>query len=336
MKQQIQNISNLDELEQIRLKLLGRNGEITTKMKSLGSLPQEERKQAGAELNKLKNEVSSLIDNKKQVLELEALNQKLSSEKIDVTLPVRNEQKGSIHPITKVINEASDIMRAMGFNQVDGPEIEEDWYNFEALNFPPNHPARLMHDTFYLVEGNGKTPLLRTHTSPVQVRTMIDNKPPFRIFSLGKTYRCDSDATHTPMFHQVEGLLIDKNINMGHLKGCLSEFLERFFGVKVPLRFRPSYFPFTEPSAEVDVQCTRDKSSVKIGVGTDWLELLGCGMVHPNVLKNVGIDPNKYQGFAFGLGIDRLAMLKYGIPDLRDFFEPDNRWLEHYGFGVFG
>ncbi len=334
MKTQIENeitaISTTADLEAIRIKYLGKNGEITAQMKTLGKLPPEDRKAKGAELNQLKNHVAGLIDTKKSALETEELNAKLQSEKIDVTLPVRERASGSIHPITQVIEEVCDIMRSMGFEQKTGPEIEDDWHNFEALNFPPNHPARLMHDTFFLPDGH----VLRTHTSPVQIRAMENEKPPFRIFSLGKTYRCDSDATHTPMFHQVEGLYVDKNINMGHLKGCLEEFLEKFFGVEVPLRFRPSYFPFTEPSAEVDVQCTRTKTTVKIGEGDGWMELLGCGMVNPNVLKNVGVDPDEYQGFAFGLGIDRIAMLKYGIPDLRDFFEADSRWLNHYGFSA--
>lgn len=331
IEKEINTICNTSDLEAIRIKYLGKNGEITAQMKTLGKLPPEERKAKGAELNVLKNLVENLIEAKKETLETKELNAKLQSEKIDITLPVREKSKGSIHPITQVIEEVCNIMRSMGFEQKTGPEIEDDWHNFEALNFPQNHPARLMHDTFFLSDGH----VLRTHTSPVQIRTMENEKPPFRIFSLGKTYRCDSDATHTPMFHQVEGLYVDKDINMGHLKGCLSEFLEKFFGVKVPLRFRPSYFPFTEPSAEVDVQCMRSKTTIKIGEGDGWLELLGCGMVNPNVLKNVGVDPEEYQGFAFGLGIDRIAMLKYGIPDLRDFFEADSRWLNHYGFGAF-
>ena len=261
------------------------------------------------------------------------LNARLASEKIDVTLPARPSVQGKIHPVTQVIEEITAIFADMGFAVAEGPDIETDDYNFDKLNIPESHPARRMHDTFYLQgNGDGKA-LLRTHTSPVQIRTMQGGKPPFRFIAPGSTYRCDSDLTHTPMFHQIEGFVIDKGINMGHLKGCLIEFLKAFFELdEVPVRFRPSFFPFTEPSAEVDIGCKRSRDELKIGAGDDWLEVLGCGMVHPNVLKNCNLDPNEWQGFAFGMGVERLAMLKYGIPDLRTFFDSDTRWLSHYGF----
>lgn len=321
-------------LESIRVSYLGKSGVITSKMKTLGTLLPEERKTFGSELNNLKNEVHNLIEKKKNSLEEEELNKKLVSEKIDVTLPCRPEQEGKIHPITQVIAEVTEIFSTMGFTVADGPEIEDDFHNFTALNIPEEHPARQMHDTFYFPKDkNGKQNLLRTHTSPVQIRYMENNKPPFKIIAPGRTYRCDSDITHSPMFHQVEGLYIGKGVNMAHLKGCLIQFVQAFFGIdNVPVRFRPSFFPFTEPSAEMDIGCTRAGGELKIGEGKGWMEILGCGMVHPNVLKNAGIDSDKWQGFAFGLGIERLAMLKYGIPDLRTFFESDARWLDHYGF----
>jgi phenylalanyl-tRNA synthetase alpha chain len=264
-------------------------------------------------------------------LNREAINARLASETEDITLPVRETARGKIHPITQTIEEMITICADLGFSVVEGPEIETDYYNFEALNFPAHHPAREMHDTFYLA-GEEK-PVLRTHTSPVQIRTMQNGTPPFRVIAPGATYRCDSDQTHTPKFHQIEGLVIDKNIHMGHLKGCLSQIFEAFFEVDtLPMRFRPSYFPFTEPSAEVDIGCKKDKESLIIGGGNDWLEIAGCGMVHPNVLKECGLDPDEWQGFAFGMGVERMAMLKYGIPDLRQFFQSDARWLDHYGF----
>jgi phenylalanyl-tRNA synthetase alpha chain len=320
-------------LEETRVALLGKKGKLTEALKTLGQASPEERKTLGALLNQIKQEISEALETKKAALAEIELNARLDSEKLDVTLPVRTESTGKIHPITQVTEEITAIFAGLGFSVADGPDIEDDDTNFTALNIPESHPARQMHDTFYL-QGNGdnKT-VLRTHTSPVQIRTMRAGKPPFRFIALGSTYRCDSDLTHTPMFHQVEGLVIDKNINMGHLKGCISEFLKVFFELdEVPVRFRPSFFPFTEPSAEVDIGCARGKDSLKIGAGDDWLEIMGCGMVHPNVLKNCGIDPAEWQGFAFGMGIERLAMLKYGIPDLRTFFESDARWLEHYGF----
>jgi phenylalanyl-tRNA synthetase alpha chain len=325
-------------LEDQRIALFGKKGRITEILKTLGSADPETRKTLGAALNVIKQELAEAIDSKKAELAAAELNARLVSEKIDVTLPARPEAQGRIHPVTQVIEEITAIFADMGFSVAEGPDIEDDYFNFSALNIPESHPARQMHDTFYLQGnsnkegGDGKT-LLRTHTSPVQIRTMKNGKPPFRFIAPGSTYRCDSDITHTPMFHQVEGFVIDKGIHMGHLKGCIIEFLKAFFELdQVPVRFRPSFFPFTEPSAEVDIGCSRSKDELKIGAGSDWLEVMGCGMVHPNVLKNCNLDPNDWQGFAFGMGVERLAMLKYGIPDLRTFFEGDVRWLKHYGF----
>mgnify|MGYP001273896647 CR=1 FL=1 len=284
-----------------------------------------------SELNSIKDELQIAISNKIQDIEIKEINSKLQNEKIDVTLPERSFSQGKIHPVSQVIDEISSIFSEIGFNVEEGPDVENEYNNFTALNTPDNHPARDMHDTFYL--DNNKEYLLRTHTSPVQVRTMLKGKPPFKIIAPGRTYRSDSDQTHSPMFHQVEGLHIDKNINMGHLKGCLNYFIKEFFEVnKIKMRFRPSHFPFTEPSAEVDIGYKIKDGKIIIGEGDKWLEILGCGMVHPNVLKNVKVDPSKYQGYAFGIGIDRLAMLKYGINDLRSFFETDYRWLNHFGF----
>ncbi len=320
-------------LEEQRVALLGKKGIITEALKTLGQANPEERKTLGAALNQIKNEVTEAIEARKRDLAMAELNQRLASEKIDVTLPARPEPQGKIHPVTQVIEEITTIFAAMGFSVAEGPDIETDEYNFDKLNIPESHPARQMHDTFYLQgNGDGKT-LLRTHTSPVQIRVMSGSRPPFRIIAPGSTYRCDSDLTHTPMFHQVEGFVIDKSIHMGHLKGCIIEFLKAFFELDdVPVRFRPSFFPFTEPSAEVDIGCARNKDEIRIGAGADWLEIMGCGMVHPNVLRNCNLDPNEWQGFAFGLGVERMAMLKYGIPDLRTFFDSDVRWLKHYGF----
>lgn len=321
-------------LEEVRVSALGKKGRITDLMKGLGAMDPDARKEAGQALNRLKGEVASAIEGRKQALETEALNAKLLEERIDVTLPVRPGQDGRIHPISQTIDEVVAILGEMGFTVAEGPDIEDDWHNFTALNIPPDHPARQEHDTFYLPEdAEGARRVLRTHTSPVQIRTMQNGAPPFRIIAPGRTYRCDYDATHSPMFHQVEGLLVDEKTHMGHLKGCLIDFCRAFFGVDdLPVRFRASYFPFTEPSAEVDIGCTREGGEFRIGRGDDWLEILGCGMVNPNVLKNCGIDPDKYQGFAFGMGVERMAMLKYGIPDLRTFYESDLRWLRHYGF----
>ncbi len=321
-------------LEELRVSALGKKGRITALMKALGSLAPEDRKAMGQALNQLKNDVAAAIEARKQALGEAELDARLKTEAIDVTLPVRPEEEGRIHPISQTIDEVVAILGEMGFSVAEGPDIEEDWYNFTALNIPPEHPARQEHDTFYLpIEKDGLRKVLRTHTSPVQIHTMQTEKPPIRIIVPGRTYRCDYDATHSPMFNQVEGLLIDKTTHMGHLKGCLIEFCRAYFGVEdLPVRFRPSYFPFTEPSAEVDIGCTRKDGEFRIGRGDDWLEILGCGMVNPKVLENCGIDPNEYQGFAFGIGLERLAMLKYGIPDLRTFFESDLRWLRHYGF----
>ncbi len=321
------------ELEDIRVALLGKKGKITEELKKLGSCSPEERKAMGAALNQIKEQITNALEEKKSALADSELNARLTAEKLDITLPTYAEKRGKIHPITQVTEEITAIFADLGFTAEVGPDIEDDEHNFSALNIPESHPARQMHDTFYLHgKGDNKT-VLRTHTSPVQIRTMRAGKPPFRFIATGSTYRCDSDLTHTPMFHQIEGLVIDKEINMGHLRGCISEFLRVFFELdNVPVRFRPSFFPFTEPSAEIDIGCARSKDSLKIGAGNDWLEIGGCGMVHPNVLKNCGINPDEWQGFAFGMGIERLAMLKYGIPDLRTFFESDVRWLTHYGF----
>ncbi len=330
--------SDLPSLEEARVTALGKKGRITDLMKTLGTLGPEERKETGAALNVLKDEIAGLIARQEEALKSQALDARLAAETLDVTLSPRPEKKGHIHPVSQTMEELAALFADMGFTIAEGPDIEDDWHNFTALNFPPGHPAREMHDTFYLPDdpaekGEAAKKLLRTHTSTVQVRYMTQNKPPIRIIVMGRTYRSDYDMTHTPMFHQCEGLVIDRNINMGHLKGCLMDFARTYFGVDdLPVRFRPSFFPFTEPSAEVDIGCDRSGGGLKIGAGKDWLEILGCGMVHPNVIKNCGLDPAEYQGFAFGMGIERIAMLKYGIPDLRTFFESDVRWLEHYGF----
>jgi len=322
---------DLNSVNQIKTDLFGKNGKISNEFKKLGSIAVEERKKFASELNSIKDEIQTAISKKIQDLEIIEINSKLQNEKIDVTLPERSFNQGKIHPVSQVIDEISSIFSEIGFNVEEGPDVENEYNNFTALNTPDNHPARDMHDTFYL--DNNKEYLLRTHTSPVQVRTMLKGKPPFKIIAPGRTYRSDSDQTHSPMFHQVEGLHIDKNINMGHLKGCLNYFIKEFFEVnKIKMRFRPSHFPFTEPSAEVDIGYKIKDGKIIIGEGDKWLEILGCGMVHPNVLKNVKVDPSKYQGYAFGIGIDRLAMLKYGINDLRSFFETDYRWLNHFGF----
>jgi phenylalanyl-tRNA synthetase alpha chain len=323
-------------LEEARIESLGRKGRLTGLMKTLGGLDPEARKARGAALNALKDEVTAALETAQQRLAGAALAARLAEEKVDVTLPVAPLAEGRIHPISQTIAELTEIFGEMGFSVAEGPHIEEDFYNFTALNIPPEHPARQEHDTFYLPErADGTRLVLRTHTSPVQIRTMLQQKPPIRIIVPGRTFRCDHDATHSPMFHQVEGLVIDRATHMGHLKGCLIEFCRAFFGIDdLPVRFRPSYFPFTEPSAEVDIGCSREGGTLKIGAGADWLEILGSGMVHPKVLLNCGIDPTEYQGFAFGMGIERIAMLKYGIPDLRTFYESDVRWLRHFGFAA--
>ena len=326
-------------LEAVRVSALGKKGRVSDLMKGLGAMSPEERKVMGPALNGLKDRVLGAITSRRQELEDASLEARLATERTDVTLPVRESpiEAGRIHPVSQVLDELTAVFADMGFSVAEGPDIEDDFHNFGALNIPPEHPARQMHDTFYFDEDdNGSRMVLRTHTSPVQIRTMMAGPPPYRIIAPGRTYRCDSDQTHTPMFHQVEGLVIDKTTHLGHLKWCLEEFCKAFFEVdSVKMRFRPSYFPFTEPSLEVDVGCARLGNEIRIGEGDDWLEILGCGMVHPQVLRNVGLDPDEYQGFAFGMGIDRIAMLKYGIPDLRAFFDADLRWLRHYGFRAF-
>ena len=327
----IDTVKTKDDLQNIKSEYFGKNGQITLQFKILGSLDSEKRKEFASNLNKIKEDLAYQLEQKNLEIETSEINDKLKNEKVDVTLPVRPYRKGKIHPVSQVIDEISSIFSEIGFSVAEGPDVETEYNNFTALNTPEEHPARDMHDTFYLEEN--KKLLLRTHTSPVQIRTMMSSKPPFKIIVPGRTYRCDSDQTHAPMFHQLEGLHIDKGITMGHLKGCLDYFIKEFFEVKnVKMRFRPSHFPFTEPSAEVDIGYRIEKGKIIIGEGDKWLEVLGCGMVHPNVLKKVKIDTKKYQGFAFGIGIDRLAMLKYGINDLRAFFEADYRWLSHFGF----
>ena len=338
-----------EALEELRIKVLGRRGSLTLAMRELGALEPEERRRSGAAMNDAKDRITAALGEAAARLGRAALDQRIAGERADVTLPVPFATAGRLHPISQTIDEIVAIFGEMGFAVAEGPHIEEDFYNFTALNIPPEHPARQEHDTFYLPPrpgyrtnraatsaadgGDGSRLVLRTHTSPVQSRTMLAQQPPIRIIVPGRTFRCDHDATHSPMFHQVEGLVIDRTTHMGHLKGCLIEFCRAFFGLDdLPVRFRPSYFPFTEPSAEVDIGCSRSAGELKIGAGGDWLEILGSGMVHPQVLKNCGIDPSEYQGFAFGMGIERIAMLKYGIPDLRAFYDSDLRWLRHYGF----
>lgn len=328
--------SDESSLETVRLTALGKKGSISALLATLGKMSPDERKTQGALINALKDKVSDALSARREILKDAALEARLSSEKVDVSLPVREApvETGRIHPISQVMDELTAIFADMGFSIAEGPDVESDDYNFTKLNFPDGHPAREMHDTFFFnPREDGTRKLLRTHTSPVQVRTMLNVKPPIRVICPGRTYRCDSDQTHTPMFHQVEGLVIDKTAHMGNLKWILEEFCKAFFEVpNVTMRFRPSFFPFTEPSMEVDIQCKRQDGEIRFGEGEDWLEILGCGMVHPNVLRNCGIDPDEYQGFAWGMGIDRIAMLKYGMPDLRPFFEADMRWLAHYGF----
>jgi len=322
---------DLNQIGQVKSDLFGKDGLITNKFKKISTISESERKKYATELNNIKDEFQDLINLKLSEVEILEVNEKLKNEKIDVTLPERPIIRGKIHPVSQTIDEISSIFSEIGFSVEEGPDVENEYNNFTALNTPDYHPARDMHDTFYLDEKKQK--LLRTHTSPVQIRTMLKGKPPFKIIAPGRTYRSDSDQTHAPMFHQVEGLHIDKDINMGHLKGCLNYFIKEFFEVdKIKMRFRPSHFPFTEPSAEVDIGYKIENGKIVIGEGDQWLEILGCGMVHPNVLKNVKVDPDKFQGYAFGIGIDRLAMLKYGINDLRAFFECDYRWLNHFGF----
>jgi phenylalanyl-tRNA synthetase alpha chain len=328
--------ASLDEarLEAVRVAALGKKGSISERMKSLGAMNPEERRAAGAALNAIKERVAEAISLRKAELQEKALEARLAGERVDVTLPVRPETAGTIHPVSQVWDEIVQIFGDLGFAVAEGPHIEDDFHNFTALNMPPEHPARQEHDTFYFNErADGSRMVLRTHTSPVQIRTMLSQKPPIRIIAPGRTFRCDSDMTHTPMFNQIEGLAVDETTHLGHLKWVLAEFCKAFFEVDdVKMRFRASHFPFTEPSMEVDINCSWEGGQVKIGQGSSWLEILGSGMVHPNVLKAGGIDPARYQGWAFGMGLDRIAMLKYGIPDLRAFFEADLRWLRHYGF----
>ena len=333
----IKEANSLDDLENLRVQVLGKKGSITSLMKQLGSLEPDKRREAGQILNSLQKNIIESIDNKKSSLEETYLNEKLKNEALDITLPTRPENIGRIPPLSKTMDEVISIFAQMGFTVAEGPDIESDFYNFTALNIPQEHPARQEHDTFYFNEDeNGERKVLRTHTSPVQIRTMEKLKPPLRVIVPGRTYRSDHDATHSPMFHQCEGLVIGDKLNMSHLKGCLIDFCRIFFGVDdLPVRFRPSYFPFTEPSAEVDIGCSRKSGELIIGEGDEWLEILGSGMVNPRVLQNCGLDPNEHQGFAFGMGLERVAMLKYGIPDLRPFFDSDLRWMKHYGFFPF-
>ena len=332
--QQVASASDEAALEAVRVATLGKKGSISEQMKALGNMGPEERKSAGAALNVLKDRITEAIAARKAVLQEVLLEQRLASEKIDVTLPARAEPRGTVHPVSQVWEEVVQIFGDLGFAVAEGPHIEDDFHNFTALNIPPEHPARQEHDTFYFNEKpDGSRMVLRTHTSPVQIRTMLAQKPPIRIIAPGRTFRNDSDMTHTPMFNQIEGLVIDETTHMGHLKWILAEFCKSFFeGDDVKMRFRASHFPFTEPSMEVDINCSWEGGQVKIGQGSSWLEILGSGMVHPNVIKAGSLDPDKYQGYAFGMGLDRIAMLKYGIPDLRAFFEADLRWLRHYGF----
>lgn len=333
----IAKAADVKMLEDIKVAVLGKKGAITEQMKGLALLSVDEKKVVGQKLNLVKGEIEQALDNRKEELAKRELDEKLKKETIDVTLPIRDENLGRVHPVSKIYEEVVAIFGEMGFEIADGPDIEDQFHNFNALNTPANHPARQMQDTFYIPNPESDnfddSYVVRTQTSAVQIRTMEKKQPPIRIIAPGRTYRSDYDATHTPMFHQVEGLVVDKVTTFANLKGCLYDFVKAFFELdELPVRYRPSYFPFTEPSAEMDIGCKKSKTELKIGAGNDWLEILGCGMVHPNVLKACGINPDEYQGFAFGMGLDRLAMLKYGIPDLRTFFESDVRWLKHYGF----
>ena len=325
-------------VEELRVSALGKSGAISGLLKGMGAMSPEERREKGPLINGLRDRVQAALSARKAELEAAELDARLKAERVDLSLPARPRRKGSVHPTMQVMDEMIALFAEMGFAVAEGPDVEDDFHNFTALNFPPKHPAREMHDTFFLTPDpeTGERKVLRTHTSPVQVRTMMSRKPPIRIIAPGRTFRKDSDATHTPMFHQVEGLVIDKGIHMGHLKWTLETFVARFFELDgIDARFRPHHFPFTEPSAEMDIRCDRSGGTLKLNEGDDWMEILGCGMVHPNVLRACGLDPEEWQGFAFGLGVDRLAMLKYGIPDLRPMFEADVRCLAHYGFSPF-
>ena len=332
---QVSAADTMAMLDEARVHILGKKGVLTAQLKKLGGMAPEARKDFGQAINILKDEIQIALEARALTLKQQEMQLRLAEERLDVSQPARLRQSGKIHPITQTIDEIIAIFGQMGFSWAEGPEIETDWYNFTAMNMPADHAARQMQDTFYMAgySGDEGSLVLRTHTSPVQARTMLSQTPPIRIIAPGRTFRSDYDATHTPMFHQVEGLVIDETAHMGHLKGVLIDFLKAFFGLEdVKLRLRPSYFPFTEPSAEVDMQCDRSGGQLKLGEGEDWLEILGSGMVHPTVLENCKIDSQKYQGFAFGIGIERLAMLKYGIPDLRTFFDGDQNWIQHYGF----
>jgi len=320
--------TDLRALDDVRVKYLGKKGEISALLKGLGKLSAEERPAAGARINVARDQVNEALEARKQSLEQASLNEKLSGETIDVTLPGRGEASGALHPVTRTRRRIEDFFNALGYEVSEGPEVEDDFHNFEALNIPGHHPARAMHDTFYFGDGR----LLRTHTSPVQIRVMENGKPPFRIIAPGRVYRCDSDLTHTPMFHQVEGLLVDENVSFADLRGTVAAFLQAFFEVDdLAVRFRPSYFPFTEPSAEVDIGCVMcSGKGCRVCKQTGWLEIMGCGMVHPKVLEHGGVDPTRYSGFAFGMGVERLAMLRYGVNDLRMFFENDVRFLKQF------
>ncbi|GAB4266785.1 MAG: phenylalanine--tRNA ligase subunit alpha [Pararhodobacter sp.] len=335
--EQIAGAASAEALEAVRLAALGKKGEISLMMRELGKMTPEERKTAGPAMNGLKDEIDAALRARKAALEDAALDERLKAEWLDVTLPARHRRRGTIHPVSQVIEECTTIFADMGFRVAEGPQIETDWYNFDALNIAPEHPARQEHDTFFMhrAPGDNRPPhVLRTHTSPVQIRAMQDQGAPIRVIAPGRVYRMDMDLTHTPMFHQIEGMAIDRDISMANLKWVLEEFFTAYFGTKVKTRFRASHFPFTEPSAEVDIQCSWVNGQLRVGEGDGWLEVLGSGMMHPKVLQAGGIDPDQWQGFAFGMGIDRMAMLKYGIPDLRAFFESDLRWLRHYGFGA--
>jgi len=323
----VEKAGDLAALDQVRVDYLGKKGQITALLKSLGKLSAEERPAAGAKINEAKQQVQEAINARRTAMEKAAIEEKLAKETIDVTLPGRGEEQGSMHPITRTLRRIEEIFQRLGFSVEQGPEVEGDYYNFEALNIPAHHPARAMHDTFYI----DPSTVLRTHTSSVQIRTMEKSNPPLRIICPGRVYRCDSDVTHSPMFHQVEGLVIDEGVSFAHLKGCIDQFLKAFFEADVPVRFRPSYFPFTEPSAEADIQCTNcGGEGCRVCSGTGWLEILGCGMVHPNVFASCDIDSEKYSGFAFGLGVERMAMLRYGVNDLRLFFDNDLRFLKQF------
>jgi phenylalanyl-tRNA synthetase alpha chain len=332
----LNDAQDLRAWDAVRVATLGKSGTLTALLKELGKTPPEQRRERGAALNRLRDDLTDIIESRRVALEKAALDARLAEERMDVTLPPPPEPLGSLHPISRTLEEINAIFGAMGFSVADGPEIESDWHNFSALNIPGHHPARDDHDTFYLPGETADAPprVLRTHTSPVQIRTMLMGEPPIRVIVPGRTYRADYDATHSPMFHQCEGLAIGRDITLAHLKGCVIDFLRAFFGIEtLPVRFRASYFPFTEPSMEVDIGWNRKTG--ELGAGTDWLEILGSGMVHPKVLANCGIDPREWQGFAFGMGIERITMLKHGMADLRPFFESDVRWLKHYAFSPF-